>query len=327
MSITVVIPTLNEEENIRDLLELLEQQTRIPDEIIVVDDGSTDGTVKFVTQYSYEHRNVSIIAGPHRGVNAARHTGTLYANTDIVVQTDADIVPELDWIERIENKFKDDDELIGLTGPVRDYKMRFFDELTTIFANFVFRGMGNNTAYRKEAYLKSGGYNEAIEINKGGDVIFWKELKKVGKCEYEPTLINGHKSGYKWRFVGITMSEVILVALGFVSRHFIKKFGDSLLGASAGLGLAEVGSVLVGVEEITNEEKINFTSIHHDVWGIIGLLTTLILDEANLVKNKEITSFLYGMFIAIVIHHFLTEVEGCAKGLCLNPKSKNGLLI
>ena len=325
LTVSVVIPTLNEEHNIGELLDLLEHQTRVPDEIIVVDE-SEDRTAEIVSSFSQKYSNVYLIKNKDysrfSGVNAARHVGTLYASSDIVIQTDADAVPTNDWIERIVAKFEADEELVGLTGSVKDYKNRYFDELTCLFANFIFQGMGNNTAYRKEAYMKTEGYNEALALNQGGDIIFWNSLKTVGKCEYDPTMVIGHKSGYKWRVVGLSITEAILVVSGFFTRLLNKRFGDSLLGASAGLGLAEAGSVIVGVEEINEEEeKLNFTGIHHDIWGIIGIIATLLLDKTNIIKNKEITSFLYGMCISIIIHHFLTEVEGCTKGLCLIKKS------
>jgi len=111
LNISVVIPAYNEEENISKLLNALLMQTRIPDEVIVVDDGSNDGTVEIVKT----HSGVKLIEGPHEGVNAARHKGTLKATSDIVLQTDADCIPPRDWIEEVVSGFEADKELIGLT--------------------------------------------------------------------------------------------------------------------------------------------------------------------------------------------------------------------
>ena len=95
MTISVVIAAYNEEENIGKLLNALPRQTRIPDEVIVVDDGSNDRTVEIVKRYS----GVKLIEGPHEGVNAARHKGTLKAKANIVMQTDADCVPSNDRVK------------------------------------------------------------------------------------------------------------------------------------------------------------------------------------------------------------------------------------
>lgn len=211
LTISVVIPAYNEEENIGRLLDALQRQTRIPDEVIVVDDGSNDGTVEIVSTYS---SGVTLIEGPHEGVNAARHKGTLKARSDIVVQTDADCIPPRDWIEKIGSCFGTDRELIGLTGNVYDYKGRIFEGITARVANRIFPGMGSITAYRRDAYLKTSGYNSAIPVHFGGDVEFWRRLNKEGKCVHDTSIVARHNSGYKWKAVGIAIviSGAILVA-------------------------------------------------------------------------------------------------------------------
>lgn len=218
MTISVVIPAYNEEENIGRLLDALQRQTRIPDEVIVVDDGSNDGTVEIVSSYnSNSGSRVTLIEGPHEGVNAARHKGTLKARSDIVVQTDADCIPPRDWIEKIGSCFGTDRELIGLTGNVYDYKGRLFEGITARVANRIFPGMGSITAYRRDAYLKTSGYNSAIPVHFGGDVEFWRRLNKEGKCVHDTSIVARHNSGYKWKAVGvgiaIVISGVILVVV------------------------------------------------------------------------------------------------------------------
>lgn len=85
-SVSVVIPTLNEEDNLRLLLP------NIPgwiDEVIVVDGLSTDGTVRVAEVFARERR-LSIVMEPRKGKGAALRAGFRAAHSDIIVALDAD---------------------------------------------------------------------------------------------------------------------------------------------------------------------------------------------------------------------------------------------
>ncbi|MCI5165356.1 MAG: glycosyltransferase, partial [Candidatus Electrothrix sp. GM3_4] len=54
-TVSLIIPTLNGERWLDDLLLALERQTLLPDEILLVDSGSTDGTLAIVKRYMSKH--------------------------------------------------------------------------------------------------------------------------------------------------------------------------------------------------------------------------------------------------------------------------------
>ncbi|MCL4397621.1 glycosyltransferase family 2 protein [Patescibacteria group bacterium] len=89
MTVSVIIPIFNEEEVIGNCLASLAKQT-IPLEIIVVDDGSTDGSVKYAT---YKQS--------HKGPGAARNFGASKAKGDILVFVDADMEFAPDFVEKL----------------------------------------------------------------------------------------------------------------------------------------------------------------------------------------------------------------------------------
>jgi glycosyltransferase involved in cell wall biosynthesis len=85
-SVSVVIPTLNEADNLRLLLP------NIPgwiDEVIIVDGRSTDGTVRVAEAFARERR-LSIVMEPRKGKGAALRAGFRAAHDDIIVALDAD---------------------------------------------------------------------------------------------------------------------------------------------------------------------------------------------------------------------------------------------
>lgn len=86
-SVGVVIPAYNAADHIRRALDSVLGQTRAADEIVVVDDGSTDETARIVQQYSDK---VRLIRQANAGVSAARNTGIKAASSEFIALLDAD---------------------------------------------------------------------------------------------------------------------------------------------------------------------------------------------------------------------------------------------
>lgn len=96
--VSVIIPVLNDPTRLKACLQALEQQTYPADqyEVIVVDNGS-DEPIDFVVR-TFPHAQATFEA--QRSIHAARQHGIALAKGEIVVFTDADCVPEPDWIEK-----------------------------------------------------------------------------------------------------------------------------------------------------------------------------------------------------------------------------------
>ena len=87
ISISVVIPTLNRCTTLPRALDSVLKQTQLPDEVIVVDNGSQDGTISMLkTNYP----NVVIISATKRGVSAARNRGIAIAKGTWIALLDSD---------------------------------------------------------------------------------------------------------------------------------------------------------------------------------------------------------------------------------------------
>lgn len=84
---SLIIPTFNRADLIGRTLESVFAQTRLPDEIIVVDDGSTDGTLDLLASYGSK---ICVMTQANRGPGAARNLGVRHATGDYVVFLDSD---------------------------------------------------------------------------------------------------------------------------------------------------------------------------------------------------------------------------------------------
>jgi len=108
MRIVIVLPTYNERENIRPLIDELQQQfNHIPHDmnILVVDDNSPDGTAEAVREAMTEYPNLSLITGKKEGLGAAYIRGMTYAldtlGADALMQMDADFSHKCEDVPRL----------------------------------------------------------------------------------------------------------------------------------------------------------------------------------------------------------------------------------
>lgn len=118
LNISVVIPIYNEEGVIGRCLESLERQTVGVQEVMIVDDGSTDNTVRVVqiatspsTIAQGPRNDIKIFRQSHKGPGAARNLGASEATGDILVFVDADMRFSPTFLE-------------VLTKPIRDGKSK-----------------------------------------------------------------------------------------------------------------------------------------------------------------------------------------------------------
>jgi len=86
-SVTVVVPTYQRSEFVLRALESVFRQTRLPQEVVMVDDGSTDGSAELVEQ---RFPQVRVIRQENRGVSAARNAGIRQARGEWIALLDSD---------------------------------------------------------------------------------------------------------------------------------------------------------------------------------------------------------------------------------------------
>ncbi len=167
--ISVVVPTLNEENYLGALLRSLKPQLKRGDELIIVDSRSSDDTVKIARRYT---RHVFFM--PRLGIGPAKTYGARRAKNAVVAFLDADSTVTEGWLERTRAAFAGGaDVFYGLAlfmSPSRARRVLYNAGSRFVYAmsGVIHAVMGvlwvspNNCAFRKSIFLKSGGYRGVV---------------------------------------------------------------------------------------------------------------------------------------------------------------------
>ena len=99
--VSVVVPVWNVERLLPRCLDSLVAQTHRPLEVIVVDDGSTDGSRDVMLAYHEKHPEVHVVTQRHRGIGPARNAGLSVAQGEYVFFVDADDCVDADFVSHL----------------------------------------------------------------------------------------------------------------------------------------------------------------------------------------------------------------------------------
>ncbi|MFN8534408.1 MAG: glycosyltransferase [Dehalococcoidia bacterium] len=115
LRVSVIVPAYNAADTLPACLAALRSQTvpLEPSDIVVVDDGSTDGTAAVAEAFG-----VRLLRQEHENQATARNRGVRATSTDIVLFTDSDCEPAPDWVERMLDAFADP-QVVGVKGCYR----------------------------------------------------------------------------------------------------------------------------------------------------------------------------------------------------------------
>jgi glycosyltransferase involved in cell wall biosynthesis len=192
LRISVIVCAHNEAQFVGPCLHSLLAQTRVPDEILVVNNASTDETGAVAQQIP----NVRVVDEPRKGLVVARETGRRASAGDLLVYLDADCRAPLRWLELIERHFMCDPALIALSAPYRFYDWDWWGRLliraydftlapaTQLLVKYILRigtiFYGGNFAVRREALARIGGFDTSIEFH-GEDTNVGRRLFALGR--------------------------------------------------------------------------------------------------------------------------------------------------
>lgn len=207
LTLSLIIPVYNEECHIQECLDAVAAQTRMPDEVIVVDNNCTDSTIELANQYPF----VTVIKESNQGRGYARSAGFNIAHGDILGRIDADSRIDPNWVELVHGVFSADENLSGVSGLGRGWLIPAYNVLKSTFASrvyFWFAHAGFNTvtmwganmAIRNSAWkrVRAKVILDDPMLHEDQDLSLWMAANGSKIMQINKMLITTNGQGYRY---------------------------------------------------------------------------------------------------------------------------------
>ncbi|MAG36032.1 MAG: hypothetical protein CL878_07300 [Dehalococcoidia bacterium] len=192
------VPCFNGAHWLRDCLQAIKSQTLPPDELLVIDDGSTDDSAEIAAEMGAR----VIWHETNRGLAAARNTALAHAEGDFIASVDADVVPDSEWLARLLDCL-DTDRVGAAGGMLREHHATRAPDRWRARHMAQHWGAartanppclcGGNTVYRADALRAAGCYDERYRTNYE-DCDLYLRMRAAGyDAVYEPAAVASHQ--------------------------------------------------------------------------------------------------------------------------------------
>jgi len=186
--ISVIVTVKNEASSIGGLLDSLQAQTRLPSEVVIVDGGSTDGTVERINLY-LDKLPIRLLI--REGINIAqgRNEAVATASGEIIASTDAGVRLVPQWLEELTCPLEEDSSIDVVSGfflpdPHTVFEIAMGATVLPVLEDIKpdeFLASSRSVAFRKQAWERVGGYPEWLDYCE--DLIFDFALRDAG-CRF-----------------------------------------------------------------------------------------------------------------------------------------------
>lgn len=189
--VSVIATVKNEAQAVHRLLDSLAAQARSPDEVIIVDGGSTDGTVSVLEECAARGAlPLMVLARPGTNISQGRNAAIAEATGEIIASTDAGVRLSPDWLEELVGPFREGVHVVSgffLPDPQTVFETAMSATVLPVLADVSpekFLPSSRSVAFRKAAWERVGGYPEWLDYCE--DLVFDFKLRKLGPFAFAP---------------------------------------------------------------------------------------------------------------------------------------------
>lgn len=250
VKVSLILPVYNVEGYLRECLDSCIKQTLDDIEIICVDDGSTDGSLKILEEYAERDKKIQIIKRENGGLSAARNTGLRAASGEWIMFLDTDDYLEPCACERVyseamehspdiiifgTNIFPTDPEPTKWHRSVLHIKSRLYTKATP---DLIFKEDGAKPFVWRQSFsrelLSTTGVMFDEDVRYGEDIVFQFRIFPRARSV---SFISDRLYNYRWYREGSLMASFGTDPSLKLERHLA--LSDIILGAWREMGLGK----------------------------------------------------------------------------------------
>lgn len=185
MKVSLIIPVKNEKSSIGRLLDSISCQTILPDEVIIVDGGSTDGTIELIREYKHRY-HITLKCVPRANPGEGRNIGTSISKNAFIAYTDAGIILHPNWLENLIDIMRRDQTIDIVYGHYEPKIDSFFKECAGLAYISPIENIENmkmrhhfiaSSLIKKKVWKEVGGFPS---YRAAEDLIFMERIDKKG---------------------------------------------------------------------------------------------------------------------------------------------------
>jgi glycosyltransferase involved in cell wall biosynthesis len=193
-NVSVIATVLNEGENLRSLLDSLIYQSRLADEVVICDGGSTDNTLEILESYR-QWLPLIVVEEPGCNISRGRNRAIARAEGPIIAATDVGVVLAPHWLETLVRSIEEEEAAV-VSGwfepdPYTDFEVVLGATVLPTLQDIdpeKFLPSSRSIAFLKEAWRQAGGYPEWLDYSE--DLIFDLALReRYGTFPFAPKAV------------------------------------------------------------------------------------------------------------------------------------------
>lgn len=254
-TVSVVIPVRNGPQDIAECLAALDRSTRRPDEVLVVDDASSDDTAAVALATGARVLRLPTNVGPA----AARNRGAELARGDILFFTDADVRVHEDTIGRAVETLADGGIYAAVLGSYDEQPSDpgFISQYKNLFHHWVHQHAKEEAqtfwtgcgAVRRETFLAIGGFNEGYGRPSIEDIELGFRLRAAG-CRIR--LDKGMQATHakRWTWFDLMRTDILLRGAPWIALMLRDRYAPSDLNLSVASKIATLFAVAFGASAL-----------------------------------------------------------------------------